>query len=279
MAVNKYPWVKNLGGDTKPLIFPGKVQAGSTQAIKRGEICTFDETSSYFIPANAIADARYSLAIANEEQKSGDSARYMEFIALRPEDVFEFTLSAAAGVAIGDGLILVASQSQQLTQDVDGSGGRNVAFVVGKSNYPETGTTLRTLTSAEVVFSPAFSYWCQRALSQKIQKIIHSTADITLKYEDCGAVLICTGAQAVTLPASVVPAGWCIEIVVAGDAAVTIDPKPDTAKIFIKGAAQAAGKYISMTDIGDFVKLIWDGADWYAVNSLSGADADITVET
>ena len=279
MAVNKYPWVKNLGGDTKPLIFPGKVQAGSSQAIKRGEICTFDETSGYFIPANAIADARYSLAIANEEQKSGDSARYMEFIALRPEDVFEFTLSAAAGVAIGDGLILVASQSQQLTQDVDGSGGVVVAFVAGKSNYPETGTTLRTLSTAEVVFNAAFSYWMQRAVHPLLQKIITSTGALTLKYEDCGALVIANGAQAITLPNAVVPPGWWVEIVVAADAAVTVDPKPDTAGIYIKGALQADGKYISMTDIGDFVKLMWDGTNWIAVNSISGADGDISVET
>ena len=93
-AVNLYPWVRNLNGTDKPLILPGKVQAGSTAAIKRGEICTFNETSGYFIPANAVADSQYSLAIANEEQKSTDLERYMEFIMLRKEDVFEITLAA-----------------------------------------------------------------------------------------------------------------------------------------------------------------------------------------
>jgi hypothetical protein len=33
-----------------------------------------------------------------------------------------------------------------------------------------------------------------------------------------------------------------------------------------------------MTDIGDFVELVWDGTNWIAANSLSGADSEITVE-
>jgi hypothetical protein len=274
-AVNKYPFVKNLSGE-KPLVFPGLVQAGSTQAIKRGEICTFDETSGYWIPVNAVADFRYSLAIANEEQKADGLARYMEFIALRPDDVFEFALDASVQTALGDGLTLTASDSQKLTRDVDGSA---VAFVVGISNYPEVGTTLRYLSSAEVVFNPVHSYWMQRVLKNRLYKIIGPiTDDITLKIEDCGAVVLVTEAQTITLPNATVPAGWNIKILVGGDATVVIDPKPDTAGIYIKGALQAAGKYISMTDIGDFVELVWDGTNWLAVNSLSGADSDITVE-
>ena len=82
-AVNKFPFVKNLRG-AEMLVFPGKVQAGSTQAIKAGEICTFNETAGYFVPVDAVADRHYSLAIAYEEQKAADLARYMNFIALRP---------------------------------------------------------------------------------------------------------------------------------------------------------------------------------------------------
>ena len=276
MAVNKYPWAKHLGGDTKPLVFPGKVQAGSSAAIKRGEICTYDETTGYFIPANAVADRRYALAIANEEQKAADLERYMGFIALRPEDVFEFELDASAQVALGDGLELTASDSQKLTRDVDGDA---VAFVVGQANYPESGTTLRSIGHALVSFNPVYSYWMQRVLKNRLYKLITSTTDMTPKIEDCGAVIMATGAQTITLPSGIVPIGYNLKVIVGADAAVVIDPKPDTAGIYIKGALQAAGKYISMTDIGDFVELVWDGTDWIAVNSLSGADADISVET
>lgn len=274
MASNKYPFSYNLGGKD-PLIFPGKVQAGSSQAIVRGEICTYDETTGYFIPVNAVADQRYSLAVANEEQKSDGLARYMEFIALRKDDVFEFEIDASAQVELGDGLTLTASNSQKLTRDVDGQA---VAFSVGDSNYPETGTTLRNTASARVVFNPVHSYYEQRVLKNQLMKVITVTDDITLKVEDCGAVIHVTEAQTITLPNANVPRGWNVKIVVGGDAAVVIDPKPDTAGIYIKGALQAAGKYISMTDIGDFVELVWDGTNWIAINSLSGADGDITVE-
>ena len=275
MSVNKYPFVKNLSGE-KPLIFPGLVQAGSTAEIKRGELCTYDETTSNFIPVSAVADRRYSLAIANEEQKSDGLARYMEFMALRPDDVFEFALDAAAQVALGDGLELTASDSQKLTRDVDGDA---VAFVVGISNYPESGTTLRSIASAEVSFNPVYSYWMQRVLKNNLKKVIVSAAaTLTPKIEDCGAEIHATLAQTITLPEANVPIGWWIRVVVCLDDVVVIDPKPNTAKIYIKGAAQAAGKYISMTDIGDYVELTWNGTDWIASASLSGADADITVE-
>ena len=49
--------------------------------------------------------------------------------------------------------------------------------------------------------------------------------------------------------------------------------------IYIKGAKQADNKYVSVSDIGDFIHLVADGnGDWVAVASISGADADITVQ-
>jgi hypothetical protein len=274
-AVNKSPWIKNLSGALKPLIFPGKVQAGSTAAIKRGEICTFDETSGYFIPANAVADMRYSLAIANEEQKADGLARYMEFLALRPDDVFEFVLDASAQIELGDGLELTASDSQKLTRDIDGDA---VAFVVNIDNYPESGTTLLYRSYGQVVFNSIHSYWCQRVLKDRLYKVITSTANITLKIEDCNALVIANGAQTITLPEANVPVGWNVKVVVAAAAAVVIDPKPDTASLVIKGGVQTAGKYMSMTDEADYVELVWDGTNWYASSGLSGADGDITIE-
>ncbi len=274
MAVNKQPWLKNLSNQNK-LIFPGKVQAGSSATIKRGEICTYDETSGYFIPANAAADRRYSLAIANKEQKADDLARYMEFIALRPDDVFEFALDASAQIELGDGLELTASDSQKLTRDVDGDA---VAFVVNIDNYPEEGTTLLYRSYAQCVFNPVYSYWMQRVLKNRLMKVITTADDMTLKIEDCGAVVLVTAAKTVTAPSNV-PAGWNFKFVVGADAAAKFDPKPDTAAVYIKGAKQTAGMYVSMTDIGDFAEFVFDGTDWIAVNSISGADADITIES
>lgn len=274
-AVNLYPWVKNLDGCEKPLIFKGKVQAGSTAAIKRGEICTYDETSGYFIPANAVADYVYSLAIANEEQKSDGLARYMEFIALRPSDVFEFVLDASAQLALGDGLTLTASDSQKLTKDVDGFA---VAFSVDDTNYPEVGTTLTYLTYAQVCFNPEFSYWEKRVKKAGIKKYIDFTTSFTPKIEHCGAVVTSTGGGTITAPEGTVPVGWYIDVVCVAAAAITFDPKPDTASLIIKGAVHTAGKYASITDEGDFMRVLWNGTNWVAVMSISGADGDITLE-
>lgn len=275
MAVNKSPWIKNLSGQVAPLTFPGKVQAGSTQAIKRGEICTYDETSGYFIPANAVADRRYSLAIANEEQKADGLARYMEFVALRPDDVFEFALDAAAQIELGDGLELTASDSQKLTRDIDGD---CVAFSVGLDNYPESGTTLLSRSYGQVIFNPVYSYWCQRVLKNNLKKVISTATDLTLKVEDCGAIVMTTDTATITLPASNVPIGWNVSIVCCAAAVCSIDPKPDTAGIIIKGAGpHTAGNAVSFTDEGDFAELVWDGTNWVAFTSISGADGDITL--
>jgi hypothetical protein len=274
MAVNKSPWIKNLSGLVAPLTFPGKVQAGSTQAIKRGEICTYDETSGYWIPVDAVADCRYNLAIANEEQKADGLARYMEFIALRPDDVFEFALDAAAQVEIGDGLELTASDSQKLTRDVDGNA---VAVSVGIDNYPESGTTLLSRSYVQAIFLPPFSFWEMWVKKTGLKKYIDVTTAYTLKVGDLGAVITSTGGATITAPSGVVPVGWFVDIVCIAAAAILFDPKPDTASVIIKGAVHTAGNTVSITDEADFMRLMWNGTNWVATASISGADGDITL--
>jgi hypothetical protein len=274
MAVNKSPWIKNLSGLVAPLTFPGKVQAGSTQAIKRGEICTYDETSGYWIPVDAVADCRYNLAIANEEQKADGLARYMEFIALRPDDVFEFALDAAAQVEIGDGLELTASDSQKLTRDVDGNA---VAVSVGIDNYPESGTTLLSRSYVQAICLPPFSFWEMWVKKTGLKKYIDVTTAYTLKVGDLGAVITSTGGATITAPSGVVPVGWFVDIVCIAAAAILFDPKPDTASVIIKGAVHTAGNTVSITDEADFMRLMWNGTNWVATASISGADGDITL--
>lgn len=277
MATNKAPWSRNLDGAIKPYLFPGKVQAGSTQAIKAGEICIFNETSGYWVPVDAAADHIGPLAVSNEEQKATDSARYMEFQAPRQGDVYEFALSAAASIALGDGLIV--SDSQTLTRDVDGLA---MGVSVSQDNYPQTGTSLTSKSFVEMTFLPSRSYYYTNILQSGLKKVMAKTAAYTIKLEDNGAIITNKGASGsvtLTAPTSVVPVGFHIKMAVMADQAFVFDPKPDTAKVYIKGAGQTAGMYLSMTDIGDFAELVWDGTDWLAVNSISGADADITIES
>lgn len=276
MALNKSPWMGNIGGASKPLIIMGKVQAGATQAIKRGEICTFNETAGYFIPANAVADGKYALAICNEEQKAEDLERYIEFIAIRSGDVFEFPLAAARAVAIGDTFTLTASDSQTLTYSATAS---PVAFAVGKGNYPETGTTIRTQSFAQVCFNPEVSYLYRWSMPG-LKRTVAFTDAATLDLSHNGAIITnkgATGTVALTAPASV-PAGYHVYLMAAADQTLSFDPKPDTASVYVKGAAQTAGKLVSVTDIGDYLHLVFDGTDWLCFSSISGADADITVE-
>lgn len=279
MATNKSPWVKNLHGDVVPLVISMKAAAGTTRTFKMGEILTYNENSGVVTAVDAVADASYSLVIAAEEQKATDPARYVPCYMLRDGDVFEFALATAAQVAYGNGLSLTASQSQQLTVDVDGVA---VAMSVGTDNVPQVGTTLLSKSYVQAVFHPEFSYWYKNVMQKNLKKVMAKTAAYTLTLEDNGAIITNKGASGsvtVTAPTSVVPVGYHVFLAAMADQALVFDPKPDTAKVYIKGAAQTAGYYFSVTDIGDFAQLVWDGTDWLAFGSISGADADITIES
>ncbi len=142
MAVNKNPWLRNDGGDSKPMIVRLRVQAGSTQAIKRGEICIFNvTTANVAVPISGTSEVTH-LIVANEEQKADDVARYVEFIVPRPNDLFECEMSAARQVMLGE--TFCYSTSQKLAYSTS-----NVIFrSADDSNYPaaeEKSTTVRSV--------------------------------------------------------------------------------------------------------------------------------------
>ena len=112
-------------------------------------------------------------------------------------------------------------------------------------------------------------------------RVLTKTAAYTLTNNDHGAViqnLGASGSVTITGPASPFT-GFTVTLLVAAAQALVFDPKPDAASVIIKGGVQTAGKYISITDEGDFVTLVYDGTNWLATASLSGADADISVES
>jgi len=157
MATNKYPWFKSMGGDIKPLILRILVAAGSTAAIKRGEICKVGKSTAR-TAAPATSGDTSALVIANQEQKADDVARYMEFIVPRPEDVFEFPLAAARAVVVGDPLAISDSETLAYTA----AGTNAVARVCGDENTPrpeEKSVTLRSLTNVRVAFDEQASYF------------------------------------------------------------------------------------------------------------------------
>lgn len=275
-AVNKDPYRYTKGGGT-PHTFLGLVQAGSTQAIKIGEICTWDETTGYFKPVDAVADHRYPLAVSKEEQKAAGrgeltSARYMEFYSLHPDDVFEFALAAAASIAVGDPYTLTASDSQKLTA---AAGAFAVAISVDFGNYPqEEDTTIISQSYGRFSFNPAVTYWGYR-FSQVVRtgrKVISVTSSETLKESDMyNTLVLITGATTVTLPA--VKPGMDVIFINADGDDQHVDPNAAD-KIRLLGALLDNGDKLSNTTIGHTVQLLTEGADGFVAIALDGTWTD-----
>lgn len=108
----------------------------------------------------------------------------------------------------------------------------------------------------------------------------HKSASFSIGAAQSGTTFTNLGAASpitATLPQNP-PKGTAFQFVCMADQALRIAPGP-AGGVYIKGAKQADNKYISITDIGDFVDLVADGnGDWVAVASIGGADADISVE-
>lgn len=163
MATNQQRWVRNLYGADKPLVMLGLFPAGTSNAIKRGEMLKL--SGSDFVPMTDDYNASADLAIANEEIKSGDRAGYYEIIVPRPGDVFEFDIETDAATAVGTSLR--ANTSEQLST----SGSNIIAYACGQDNYPQkqghltddaqgdAGTTIRSKGTVLVTFEAASSYF------------------------------------------------------------------------------------------------------------------------
>lgn len=162
MASNKAAYLKNLGGAPAELRILGLCQAGSTAAIKEGEIVAFGGT--YWAPLAADQEMNGTMGVMGCEVAAGDREGYYPVIIPRPLDVFEFELATASAVAIGAALYY--STSQKVTT----SGTFILGRVVGQEHYPQeqghlscepsgdAGTTVRSTSYARMVFSPMASY-------------------------------------------------------------------------------------------------------------------------
>lgn len=169
MASNHTRWVGNLYGATGPLIRKGLFQAGSTQAIKKGELLEKTaDTNTRFVPLDSDFDmSAGKIAIAHEEIKAGDRAGYYEIIVPRKGDIFEFDLAAESAVAEGTSLYYSSSEVVTVT-----AGSNVLGKAVGQEHYPQkqghlsddasfdrgetirsTGKVRMTITEANSVFS------------------------------------------------------------------------------------------------------------------------------
>lgn len=282
MASNKDPFVRSRSSDGKASQFMGLVQAGSTQEIKTGEICCFNKTAGYWIPVSATSDYIYALAIAHEEQKSDDSARYISFYSLHPNDEFEFEINAARALAVGDRFTLTSLASQKLTYSATSF---PVARCVDYGHYPSTGTTIRNRSYAVVTFSVECTYWglIQSGEGLHKPKIFNSTSSATLYTEQSGLILINTGAAGTAihvLPQSC-PAGTTFTAQCATAYDTGFAPGAAGA-IYIEGAKQTDDKNVTVDAIGDSLRVTSDGnGDWFGeaiITSAADATGAIDVE-
>ncbi len=167
MASNHTRWIRNLFGASEPLVMLGNFAAGSSQAIKRGEILELTgNTNTEWVPMDSDYAMAANVAIANEEIKDGDRAGYYEIIVPRPGDVFEFALAAASAVAVGTSLYW--SDSETLTVS---AGVNVVGRAVGQEHYPakqghladdasgDAGTTIKSTSYVRMVFDNDASYF------------------------------------------------------------------------------------------------------------------------
>ena len=276
MTINKDPFVRTKNKDGLPDIFKGLVQAGSVDSIHRGAICAFNKTAGYWVEQSAVNDFIYALAIAKEEQKAGDGARYIDFYSLHPDDEFEFEIDAARALALGDRFILTVSDAQKLTYSAVAT---PVARCVDYGHYPqEKDTTIRNQSYAVVSFMPNVSAWgllingC--GLGQV--KFVEAAALLTLYPEMSGLVIFNSAAAIHVLPvAGTAPAGCHFTACVGHASNHGFEPGAGSA-IYIEAAKQADGSYVTMNAIGDTLKVVCDpNHDWVGIGSVTSA-ADAT---
>lgn len=169
MATNQARWVGNMYGATEPMIRLGNFQAGSTQAIKMGEILEFTgATNTAWVPIDSDFSMSGNVCVANEEIKSGDRAGFYEVIVPRPGDIFEYDLAAAGSTAYGTALYYSSSEAVTVT-----TGSNILGYACGQEHYPkkqghlsdgeihDAGTTIRSQSKVRMTFSATASLFAK----------------------------------------------------------------------------------------------------------------------
>lgn len=171
MATNNVRWVRNLFGASEPLVMLGLFQAGSTAAIKRGELLEkTGATNTAWVPIDSDFAMSGNIAIANEEIKAGDRAGYYGIIVPRYGDVFEYALAAASAIAVGAAVYYSSSEA------VAASGTNILGYAVGQEHYPskqghladdasgDAGSTVKSTSYARITITRTASYFASLVL-------------------------------------------------------------------------------------------------------------------
>ena len=179
MASNQTRFKYSLLGEhiTGPLIVPGNFAAGSSQAIKRGELLELTGNSNTeWVPMDSDFVMAGNVAIAHQEVKSGDLAGLRPIIVPRPGDVFEFELLSTDTQNPAIGTDVYWSSSEVVTTT---AGTSKLGTIVGFGHYPypqgsqsddasyDRGTTRQNVPGAKVLITitEAASYWANLQLA------------------------------------------------------------------------------------------------------------------
>lgn len=167
MASNTHRWQYDMLGANEPLILPGNFAAGSSQAVKMGEILELTGNSSTeWVPMDSDYSMDSDVAVAAVEIKSGDLAGYYPIIVPRPGDVFRFALAAAGNSSLGTSLYWSDSETVTVT-----TGSNILGTVAGHSHYPQMqghasddasvdqGTTILSVSTVDMVFEESNSFY------------------------------------------------------------------------------------------------------------------------
>lgn len=159
MAKRNVKWVKNIDGGG-PLLMPLKFQAGTTQAVDEGEF--LELSSGNFIPLATDKAMAATVAISQEEIKSGDLAGYYMGLVPRPGDVFEVDLLSTDAQNPDRGAVVYVDGDDSVTTT---AGTNTLGAVVDHDGFPKRsghtsddasigeGTTIANAPSNKVLIS------------------------------------------------------------------------------------------------------------------------------
>ena len=162
MAVNLQPYAKEVNGRSA-WVLNLPVAAGSSQTIKRGEICEI--SSSVWTPITGDDAFTAELAVAFHEIKATSLAGYYPFIIPRPGDLFEFQLAAAAAAARGANLfystsqVLATSGSNTFGDVVDHAGVPRQQGNNDVGDPADRGSTIASASFVLMTFKASTSYY------------------------------------------------------------------------------------------------------------------------
>lgn len=161
-------WIENENDPTRegPRVTLGKFQAGSTQAITKGQLLERTaDTNSAWVPIDSDHDATVTkLAIAACDISAGDPAGYYPIIEFMDGDVFEADLAAASALAPETALYYSSATAVTVT-----AGTNIIAYTTQGPNHPgqqfrnsqgqlgDKGTTFRSTNKARFIFRLAVS--------------------------------------------------------------------------------------------------------------------------